>query len=180
MKILIILFIMLSNLTLFAGNPIVLKLRWKHSFQFAGFYMAKEKGYYKKAGLDVDIKELRNSENIINQVLAGKANYGVGGSSLVYHEILNPSIVALIPIFETSPLVLLTTNNDINSLKEIKTNSIMASPTSLENISLLSMLHISGIEPDDINIKKNIFSIKEILNSKADLFTVFRTTNHTI
>ncbi len=175
MKILIILFIMLSNFTLFAGDSIVLKLRWKHSFQFAGFYMAKEKGYYKKAGLDVDIKELKNSENIINQVTTGKANYGIGGSSLVYHEILNPSIVALMPIFETSPLVLLTTNNDINSLKEIKTNSIMASPTSLENISLLSMFHISGVEPDDINIKKNIFGIKDILNNKADLFTVFRT-----
>ena len=175
MKILIILFILLSNLTLFAGESVVLKLRWKHSFQFAGFYMAKEKGYYKKAGLDVDIRELKNSENVINQVVIGKVNYGVGGSSLVYHGMLNPSIVALMPIFETSPLVLLTTNNDIKSLKEIKNNSIMASPTSLENISLLSMLQISGINPDDINIKKNIFSIKDILNNKADLFTVFKT-----
>ena len=152
MKILIILFTLLSSITLFAGNPIVLKLRWKNSFQFAGFYMAKEKGYYKKAGLDVDIEELKNGENVINQIALEKASYAIGGSSLIYHEMLNPDIVVLMPIFETSPLALLTTNKEIKSLKDIKNRSIVASPTSLENISLLSMLHIAGIESNDINI----------------------------
>ena len=29
----------------------------KHQFQFAGYYAAKEKGFYKEAGLEVNIVE---------------------------------------------------------------------------------------------------------------------------
>ena len=35
---------------------IVLQLRWTHQFQFAGYYMAKELGLYRDAGLDVEIR----------------------------------------------------------------------------------------------------------------------------
>ncbi len=37
-------------------EPVTLQLKWKHQFQFAGYYMALEKGYYKEAGLDVTIQ----------------------------------------------------------------------------------------------------------------------------
>ena len=30
-----------------------LQLKWYHQFQFAGFYAALEKGFYRDAGLDV-------------------------------------------------------------------------------------------------------------------------------
>lgn len=38
-------------------QKISVQLLWKHQFEFAGFYIAKELGYYKDAGLDVEIKE---------------------------------------------------------------------------------------------------------------------------
>lgn len=40
-----------------SAEPIHLQLRWHHQFQFAGYYAALEKGYYKDAGLDVIIHE---------------------------------------------------------------------------------------------------------------------------
>ncbi|MCF8453688.1 MAG: ABC transporter substrate-binding protein, partial [Pedobacter sp.] len=36
-------------------KPIKLQLKWLHQFQFAGYYAAKEKGFYKDAGFDVEI-----------------------------------------------------------------------------------------------------------------------------
>lgn len=33
------------------------QLKWKHDFQFAGFYMALEKGFYRNNGLDVRLIE---------------------------------------------------------------------------------------------------------------------------
>ena len=67
-----LLLLLFSNL--FANEKVSLQLKWKHSFQFAGFYMAKEKGFYKNAGLDVTFKELDNSTNLIDSVVSGKAN----------------------------------------------------------------------------------------------------------
>ena len=35
-------------------EKIKLQLQWEHQFEFAGFYAAKEKGFYEEVGLDVD------------------------------------------------------------------------------------------------------------------------------
>ena len=36
-----------------AAEVVDLQLRWHHQFQFAGYYAALEKGFYKEEGLDV-------------------------------------------------------------------------------------------------------------------------------
>ena len=38
-----------------AAEVVDLQLRWHHQFQFAGYYAALEKGFYKEEGLDVRI-----------------------------------------------------------------------------------------------------------------------------
>lgn len=40
-----------------AAEPLRLQLHWLHPFQFAGYYMALEKGFYQQAELDVEILE---------------------------------------------------------------------------------------------------------------------------
>ena len=46
-------FILLLSSYIFGNNlkPITLQIQWKYQFQFAGFIMAKEKGFYKNIGL---------------------------------------------------------------------------------------------------------------------------------
>jgi NitT/TauT family transport system substrate-binding protein len=39
----------------FAADPVTIQLKWVTQAQFAGYYVAKAKGYYKDAGLDVTI-----------------------------------------------------------------------------------------------------------------------------
>ena len=38
-----------------APQPVRLMLQWSHQAQFAGYYVAKEKGFYQEQGLDVSI-----------------------------------------------------------------------------------------------------------------------------
>lgn len=56
--------IFLCYLVLFAHSAaaieldkVTLQLKWKHQFQFAGYYAAKSKGLYQQAGLDVTLLE---------------------------------------------------------------------------------------------------------------------------
>ncbi|WP_169432998.1 ABC transporter substrate-binding protein [Desulfotignum balticum] len=60
-----------------ASEKIVLQLAWKHQFQFAGYYAALHKGYYRQAGLDVTIVEGGNGKFAREEVLSGRAQYGV-------------------------------------------------------------------------------------------------------
>src|SRR5436190_2086334 len=40
-----------------ALDAVTLQLKWRHQFQFAGYYAAVEKGFYRDAGLEVGILE---------------------------------------------------------------------------------------------------------------------------
>src|ERR1700726_4670276 len=39
-----------------AADPVTIQLKWVSQAQFAGYFVAKDKGFYKDAGLDVTIK----------------------------------------------------------------------------------------------------------------------------
>src|SRR5215212_6033597 len=39
-----------------AADKLTLQLKWVTQAQFGGYYVAKDKGFYEKAGLDVEIK----------------------------------------------------------------------------------------------------------------------------
>ncbi|HYM98181.1 MAG TPA: ABC transporter substrate-binding protein [Aestuariivirgaceae bacterium] len=46
----------LSTMSAAAADKVTLQLKWVTQAQFAGYYVAKDKGFYEKAGLDVTIK----------------------------------------------------------------------------------------------------------------------------
>ena len=50
-------------------QSVTLQLKWKHQFQFAGYYAAAEKGYYREAGLDVKIVEAQAGRDAVDVVL---------------------------------------------------------------------------------------------------------------
>jgi NitT/TauT family transport system substrate-binding protein len=58
-------------------TKVSLQLKWVAQAQFAGFYAAKAKGFYKQAGLDVNIKV--GGPDIIPEqvVLGGQAEFGI-------------------------------------------------------------------------------------------------------
>lgn len=69
-----------------AATPVTLQLKWTHNFQFAGYYAALEKGYYREAGLEVRLKEAQPGLDVPAQVVSGQADFGVGTSSLLLHR----------------------------------------------------------------------------------------------
>ncbi len=65
-----------------------LQLRWQHQFQFAGYYAAVEKGFYKEEGLEVRLHEGDPSHQTVAEVLAGRAQYAEGNSEFFYQRLL--------------------------------------------------------------------------------------------
>jgi ABC-type nitrate/sulfonate/bicarbonate transport system substrate-binding protein len=91
----------------FALEKVVLQLKWTHAYQFVGYYAAKEMGYYQSAGLDVDIRALQPGQDVVTEVLSGKANYGSGTSGLLLARQDGAPVVVLAAIFQHSPYVII-------------------------------------------------------------------------
>ncbi|MCG8337749.1 MAG: ABC transporter substrate-binding protein, partial [Proteobacteria bacterium] len=54
-----------------ADDTIVLQLKWRHQFQFAGYYAAIEKGFYREEGLQVELRENNPGLDVIEEVMNG-------------------------------------------------------------------------------------------------------------
>ncbi len=68
MKLILLVFFTLI-FSLHANEKVTLQLKWLHQFQFAGYYAAKEKGFYEELGLDVEIRQRDLQKNNIEQVI---------------------------------------------------------------------------------------------------------------
>ncbi|BBL73931.1 EAL domain-containing protein [Methylomagnum ishizawai] len=90
-----------------AGEPVVLQLKWQHAYQFAGYYVAQAKGYYRDLGLDVDIREGRPGLDFVAEVVSGRAQYGTGSSGLLLDRAQGAPVVVLGVVFQHSPDVLM-------------------------------------------------------------------------
>src|SRR6185503_18871029 len=66
-----------------APDRVRLQLKWRHQFQFAGYYAAVAQGYYRDAGLEVALIEAEPGKNPVDAVFTGEAEFGVGNSDLL-------------------------------------------------------------------------------------------------
>lgn len=66
---------------LWAETSVTLQLQWRHQFQFAGYYAAKEKGFYQQAGLDLTIVEGENPPH--KAVASGQVEFSISSTGLV-------------------------------------------------------------------------------------------------
>ncbi len=172
MKFLLISFILFLSLIADTQNVSV-QLLWKHQFQFAGFYAAKEMGFYDEVGLTVDIKEYYENVDIVQDVVDKKTTFAVGRSSILIDKSHNQPIATLGVIFQSSPAVLITTDPNIQTLSDLKNKRIMITPGSVSSASIFSMLQSNGIESYDLRLQDHSFNIKDLVMGKTDAISAY-------
>ena len=152
--------------------PVTLQLQWKHQFQFAGYYMAKEKGFYKDAGLDVTMQEFYDGIDIVSDVISGKVAFATGRSSLILHH--NDDVLLMAAIFQSSPFVLQSLHrNDIKSLKDIKGKKVYVSHVIADMAPIVAMLKSEGITQYDFQLIHHTFTPEDLISGKADFISAY-------
>lgn len=164
----------ITTLSTFANEKVSLQLLWKHQFEFAGFYMAKEKGFYKDAGLEVEIKEFGFDINIVDDVLLGTTDIGIGRSSLILDKLNGKNIVLLSAIYQSSPYVLISKQRpDLINIEDFKNKKIMLSDNLGQLASISSMMKMKEIKPTDYIEVPHSFNIEDLVEEKVDLMTTY-------
>jgi len=171
---LFILIILVSNLFSKDLERINLQLDWLNQFQFAGYYIAKEKGFYKEKGLDVKINEFTTETNLVEKVLKNEHTYAVGTSSLIIDKMDNKDIVLLAAIFQNSPLTFISLKkSNINSIFDFKNKKIMITSTTINSASIKSLIKSHNIKYDDITFVPHSFDINDLIKGKVDVITAY-------
>ncbi|PHR72386.1 MAG: hypothetical protein COA66_06650 [Arcobacter sp.] len=155
-------------------QKISIKFNQNNPFHFAGFYMAKHKGFYKNKNLDLSFIKFEKNKNALNDVLSEKINFSLGSSSLLIHKSRNKNIYLLSALFESSPLVFLSLkNNNIHSLKDFIGKKVYLRDELRDKAILELMLSSRNIDISTLKIENKAHNIEDLINKKVDIITAY-------
>ncbi|MCF6310732.1 MAG: ABC transporter substrate-binding protein [Sulfurimonas sp.] len=168
-----LLLLLLLSLSLFAvqkpAQKVVLQLSWLHQFQFAGYYVAKEFGLYKEAGIDIEINEFNHGVDISSIIEKKEADFTIGRSSLLIDKANGKDVVALGAIFQNSPLMLMTRDDTgMNTVADLKGKKIMLTDDAKGTASIMAMLFANGLSKKDIQVIPHSFNLDDLIDKNTD------------
>jgi class 3 adenylate cyclase/ABC-type nitrate/sulfonate/bicarbonate transport system substrate-binding protein len=157
-----------------ALDPVSVQLKWKHQFQFAGYYAALDQGFYRDAGLDVTIREGGPDIDVAETVASGKADFGVCGSGVLRDWAKGRRLVVLAAIFQRSPAVILVARRaDISSVSELRGRTLMDTPGSDE---IAAMLKREGVDYQALPRVPHEGNPRDLLTGRADAMIAYSTS----
>jgi len=153
-------------------EKVSLQLHWKYQFEFAGFIAAKEKGFYRDAGLDVTLKEYKNGIDIEEDVVSGKSNYGIYNSLALLEYLRGKPLVLISSYFKRAALVLVT-QPYIHAPKDLIGKRVMATTKEDFTLNFGSYLKGYGVDVDDLHLVPHTYKIDDFAAGKVDAMTAF-------
>jgi NitT/TauT family transport system substrate-binding protein len=155
-----------------AATKVTLQLKWVTQAQFAGYYAAKTKGYYEKAGLDVNIKVGGPDITPELVVASGQADFGLDWlPNLLATREKGGKIVSIAQVFARSGMTELTwKDSGINTIKKMRGKKVGVWCCGNEP-ELFAALNKNGIDPkssSDVTIITQPFDMSLFLQRKID------------
>src|SRR3981081_1575281 len=89
------------------SGAVTRRLKWFNQAQFAGYYVAREKGFYQEAGLDVSIQPGGPDFPAVQMVAGGNEQFGVtGADQILVARGKGVPVVAVAVLYRKNPFVL--------------------------------------------------------------------------
>src|SRR5215211_6730796 len=151
---------------------VTLQLKWVTQAQFAGYYAALEKGYYKNAGLDVAIK-VGGPSITPELVVAGKrAEFGIDWlPNLFATREKGSKLVSIAQVFNKSGMTELTwKDSGINTIKKMrgKKVGVWCCGNEPELFAALQKNGIDHTDKGDVTIVNQPFNMDLFLKKQVD------------
>ncbi|WFU06925.1 ABC transporter substrate-binding protein (plasmid) [Rhizobium sp. CB3171] len=150
------------------------RLRWVAQAQFAGIYVALDKGFYKDAGLDVKINPGGPNVNAETMVASGADTFAITGmtDAILFAREKDLPIVTIGMTLATSPYAFVAQEDaGINSVKDFAGKTMSAWFTGSQ-YQLYTALTNAGIDPSKETVVSQPFSMQPFIDGKYDISTV--------
>ncbi len=172
----VIILLSISYYHLYADTPaaldtVVLQLKWHHQFQFAGYYAAVEKGFYRNEGLHVVIRESTPELPALPTVLSGKAEYGIADTDILIGYLTGNPVVALAAICQHSPHAFFSLPPlNITDPKDFIGRRVML--TADNGLAQLQALFLMRNLPfDSIKQVPHSYDIEDLISGRVDIIS---------
>lgn len=153
-----------------------LRLKWLTQSQFAGFYVALEKGYYKAEGINLTINP--GGPNLLteNLVATGADTFGLSGGtdSVFAARDKGMPIICIGVAHQVTPFVFVTyKDGPIKSIQDFKGKKVTTWFTGANHV-LSAMLAKAGLKPGEVDMQPQQVSMTPFIDKQVDVATATR------
>ncbi len=153
-----------------APDKVTIALQWLTQCQFAGFYVALEKGYYREEGIDLTIRPGASDSNPVQLVSLGAAEFGTRWlADLVAAVDKGSPIVSVAQLLQSNGMVLIArADSGIRHPRDFvgKRVGIWFFGNQIQFYTLMSQ---SGVDVNKVKVSPMQFSVKPFLTSQYDI-----------
>lgn len=157
-----------------AAEKASVRLKWVTQAQFAGFYVAKAKGFYDAEGLDLTINAGGPNINGETLVASNSDNFAVAGGmeNLLAARAKGLPVVGIGVMLQRTPSAYVTrANSGIKSPQDFKGKTVSTFFSGAHN-TLFAMLAKTGVPQDEVKVIPQAVSLAPFLDGQVDVATV--------
>jgi PAS domain S-box-containing protein len=154
---------------------LTLQLKWYHQFQFAGYYAAQIKGFYRAEGLEVTLRPSGLHQLPLPLVESGEAEFGVSDMEVFTAYLAGEPVVALGVVFQHSPTVIVALRRSgIHQLSDLAGRTVMfQGGQGLTEIQ--AMLQSEGLPLASVKRIPHSWNLDDLLQGRVDALSAYAT-----
>lgn len=148
-------FVSLAAGSALAEEKVTYRLKWVINMSTAGDVFAADEGYFKAAGLAVEIKPGSPESDPIRELEMGQAQFGVVGADQAIHALAKGSpLVVVAQLFQVNPLqwMYFEDQTKITSLADLKGLSLGVTFGKNDEIIMRTLLAQAGIKDNQVEL----------------------------
>ncbi len=177
--------VLFTGITLLAGcgsrevktppDKVTVQLKWVHQAQFAGLYMAQEKGYYAEENIKVTLIEGGPGIDTAEQVVTKKADFGVEQADrLIQSAGQGESVTVFAVIYRRNALAFVSlADSRIERPVDLLGRTIAIGLDG--KLQLQAMMKRLGLDINDVNLVPYSYDYTPLYNRKVDITTAHST-----
>ncbi|MGD9826054.1 ABC transporter substrate-binding protein [Desulfobacter sp.] len=161
----------------FAGDRLNYRLKWQFNTSVAGDIIADTGGFFKKAGLDVFVKEGGAGKNAIKELELRYADFGVASADQVIRALeRGADVVVLAQLFQVNPMqwIYRSDQPEIKTLSDLNGRYIGVTFGGNDETIMNTLLAKAGLTSGDVFISSVRSDFTPFLKKEVDMWPVYR------
>lgn len=164
------------------SKKIKVGLKWLNQAQFAGMYIAKDKEFYQKSGLAVELVEKDlNAQPVVDQVINGTLDFGIVSTSSFLKAVDGKKkITALAAMFQYSPTIIVSLQDkQIFEPKDLQGKTLgVVTENEESKLIIQALLAKANVPIDSVSFKSlGIDRTTALLDGSVDAIAIYRTND---
>ena len=155
-----------------AADKATLLLNWYLYAEHAPFFLGKERGYFEKEGIDLDIQEGRGSVPTVQAVAAGTATFGYADMASILRAADKGAPVEVVGVLlQKSPMAFIAlSEKNIRKPQDLRGKSLALTPGDSLSQLLPLVLGKVGMKESDLTViaGDNRAKLNAVINAQAD------------